>query len=357
MHICSVINSLQQGGAENLLVSLVEQTPEDIDHTVCHFGWDSTLEEALIDAGATVVNLDFSVPYDLRGIRRLRRVLSGDADLLHAHLPPAVIAGRMAALGTGVPVVSTHHNVPDNYGVFSRRVERFTRPLDHVTVAVSDGVRHAHPWVPGETWQTIHNGIDVAGFEERVDEADADAILDKWGVAADDVMLNIARYSPQKRQADLALAMRYLRERDAHLFVVGWGQLEGEIRDAAVEAGVAERVTVTGRVPEVEPYYAAADIFVSPSVREGLPITFLEAMAASLPVVAADIPGVRELVNDEVGRLVAPEDSRALAEAVAAVLDDDPTALGASARRRAAAEFDITRTVAAYADLYWGVVG
>jgi len=357
MHVCSVINSLQQGGAETLLVSLVKHSPEDINHTVCHFGWDDTLEQLLTDAGATVVNLDFSMSYDPRGIRRLRHVLSGGVDVLHAHLPPAVIASRMAALGTGVPVVSTHHNVPDNYGGFSRRVERLTRPLDYMTVAVSDGVRHAQPRVPGEEWRTIHNGIDVVGFEERVNGADADVVRNEWGVDADDVLLNIARYSPQKRQTDLARAMHHLRERDAHLFVVGWGNLEGEIHKAAVEAGVAERVTVTGRVPDVEPYYAAADLFVSSSVREGLPITLLEAMAASLPIVATDIPGVRELVSDEVGRLVPPEDPQILAEAIAAVLDDEQTALGASARRRVKAEFDITKTVAAYAELYREVAG
>ena len=353
--VCLLVNTLQPAGAEGLLLDVVERAADRVTFTVCHLGGDDTLRDRFEAAGATVHDLRFSFPYDPRGIARLVHILRGSVfNVLNTHLPPSMVVGRAAGALAGVPVISTHHTVPEDYGLVSGTVERLTRRLDARTVAVSEGVADANGDSDDPRWSVIYNGIDVEAFADRVAAADGDAVCDRHGVDADRVLLNVGRYESAKGQTHLIDAMARVVEEghDAHLFVVGFGSLESELTTRARRRGIEDHVTVTGRVPAVEPYYAAADGFVLSSLLEGFGIVLLEAMAAALPVVATDIRGVREVIVDgETGRLVPPGDGAALADAMATLCVGDID-WGAAGRARAAETFDISRTADAYVDLY-----
>jgi glycosyltransferase involved in cell wall biosynthesis len=125
---------------------------------------------------------------------------------------------------------------------------------------------------------------------------------------------------------------------DAHVILVGDGPLRGELEQQAVDLGVSDRIHFVGRQEDIPSWLAAMDVFVLPSLFEGLPLSILEAMAAGLPVVATAVDGTPEAVEGGVtGRLVPAEDAGALAAALVDVLKTPGLAarLGAAGHARA----------------------
>jgi|GEM_PF-569953 len=338
LRVCFLINKLAPDGAPTIVLNLVEQTrDQQFDFTVCFFGGDDTLQKDFEDAGARVV--DFGAvgefpQFDPRSLPRMLRFFHrASFDILHCHLPYSQSLGRLVGSVADIDqIVSTQHNVPANYHPIERVAERITRPLDSRTIAVSEGVQTAFTGESevfhhdaGRQWTTIPNGIDADAFAGSVDAADGSVVRQEWNLSGSDPLyLNVARYEPQKRQETLIEAMEEVVDSvpSAHLLIVGWGSLEASLREKVQNAGLSQAVTVTGRVPEIHGYYAAADAFVSASAFEGLPVTILEAMAAECPVVATDIDGVREVVLDgETGRLVTPEEPTQMAAAMRELAD------------------------------------
>lgn len=367
LRVCQVVGRLGSGGRESLLRDIVENSGPAVSHEVCAMDAADPVAADFERAGAPVFDVRADSHFDVGALVRVWRFLRhGGFDVVHAHGPtsqvPVRVLGRLA--GTG-GVVSTHHIVREEHGRWMDRLERLTRPLDAVTVAVSRSVRDSYA---AEDWRVVTNGIDVDSFRADVDSfrADVDAATgtDRPDQLpdADPLFLNVGRYTPQKAQADLVAAMPAVLESlpDAHLCIVGGrGSLADDLRTSAYAEGVADRVTVTGRVPSVAPYYGYADAYVSSSLNEGLPIVVLEAMAAGLPVVATDVPGNRDAVIDgETGVLVPPQNPDQLAEAMVRVVttgDDDR--LGERGLERVRERYSIQRTVAEYCSLYREVAG
>jgi len=369
IRVCFLTNKLAPDGAPTIVLNLVERAQQhNFDCTVCFFGGDDTLQQDFENTGARVVNFGAVGEYpqfDPRSLPHMLRFFhQASFDILHCHLPYSQSLGRLVGLVSDIDhIVSTQHNVPSNYHPVERLAERATRRLDTATVAVSGGVESAFtgsdPTRPTEQgpWGTIQNGIDVDAFAESVAEADSSNVRAEWDVVdADPLFVNIARYQPQKAQRDLIAAMERVLEQlpSAHLLIVGWGSLESDLRSAVRERGLTDSVTVTGRVPEIHGYYAAADAFVLSSKFEGLPVTLLEAMAAGCPVVATDIPGVREVVADgETGTLVQPTNPAALAAALVGMSDEARReAFATAGRKRVKEQFSVGRMAADYLELY-----
>lgn len=369
MRLCYLINQLAPGGAPTLVRDIIAELEDNTSVTVCFIEGDDSLVDDLRRNGAEVVDFGAAVKFDPRALFRMVRFFSRrDFDIIHAHLPYAQILGRVCArFGNAEAIVSTQHNVPANYHPVTRTLERFTRPLDDATVAVSEGVErafrggsHRYDGTLVDGWCTIYNGIDVEGFTSAVESADCPT---KHAMIGDDdiVFLNVSRYVPAKAQDDLIDAMAVVAEElpGAHLFVVGWGPHEGQLRDRVRDRELSNNVTVTGRVPSVHEYYSMADVFVSSSHFEGMPIAHLEAMAAGLPVVATNIPGVDEVVLEgQTGILVPRRDHRVLAAAMLEMADAGyREGLGSAGRQRAVDEFSIKQTVASHRTLYKTLTG
>jgi glycosyltransferase involved in cell wall biosynthesis len=174
-------------------------------------------------------------------------------------------------------------------------------------------------------------------------------------------IISVGRIAPPKDFLTLLRAVARL-ERDAvELTLVGDGPERAAVENEIANLGLAKTVTLAGEVTDVTCRLADADVFVLSSSSEGFPISLLEAMAAGLPVVAADVGGVREAIEDGVtGHLFAAGDIDALAAKLAA-LAAEPAArrrLGEAARARAAADFSLSqwrdRHVRLYDDLIAG---
>jgi glycosyltransferase involved in cell wall biosynthesis len=168
-------------------------------------------------------------------------------------------------------------------------------------------------------------------------------------------VLYAGRLSPEKGVDVLLDAWAMARRRGAlgTLCLVGEGPERADLERRARDHGILGAVRFAGPADDVAPWLGAADAFVLPSRTEGLSVALLEAMAAGLPVVATDVGGTRDAAGGA-AVLVPPDDPRALAEALAAVLEapEQAATLGEAARRRVLSRFGIQLVARRHLDLY-----
>jgi len=182
------------------------------------------------------------------------------------------------------------------------------------------------------------------------------------GLTADDFVLGcVSRWDPVKRFEILLQAVRRLASRipGLALLLVGGGGEEARIRRLVAETGLQDRVIFTGFLGNPTRVYGILDLYVATSLKEGLPLAPLEAMGASLAIVATDVPGHRDvIVRDRTGLLVPAEDSAALAEAIASLAADPDRRrrMGEAGRQRVLDHFAIQSMVARTADVYQGAL-
>jgi glycosyltransferase involved in cell wall biosynthesis len=274
-----------------------------------------------------------------RELRRLR------PDLVHTHLVHADVYGTLAALGTGVALVSTKHN-DDRFrtGPF-RFVERRLARRASRLIAITEALRRFtidEVGLPAGKVDVVHYGLD--------------ALPEPWAPNRDlglpvgaRVLLCVARLVPQKGVDVAVAALPRIRERhpDAVLVVLGEGPDRPRLQ--------ADGLYLPGRVGDVAAWYERAEVVVHPARWEGFGLALLEGMLAACPVVASAVSSVPEIVVDgETGLLVPPDDPQALTDAVARLLDDRvlAAAYGRAGVARARAEFSVERMVERTAEVY-----
>ncbi len=287
-----------------------------------------------------------------------RRIRAEAPDLIHTHMVHADAYGSLAAHVLRTPFVSTRHN-DDRYllGPF-RYVDRGLMHGVRKIVAISDAVRtfHVAAGLPAGKIETIHYGLD------DVPAAPSELTPDALGVPAEaPLVLAIGRLIAQKDHATLleAFARVAAERQDARLAILGWGPLEQQTVAHARRLGLAERVLVPGRV-EPRDWLARADVFAHTSRWEGFGIVLLEAMLASLPIVATRVSAVPEIVVDgETGLLADPGDATAIADHLLGLLDDPGRrrTLGERGLARARSEFSVARMTDRTAGVYERAVG
>jgi glycosyltransferase involved in cell wall biosynthesis len=252
---------------------------------------------------------DVTALVELRAL--VRRV---HPDIVQINSTKAGMLGRLALIGTGIPVVFTAHGWAfsgrrGRGGLAAVMVERMTAPLSTAIVCVSDwDLRLAidRRLAPPARLHAIHNGIVVGAPPP-----------DRGPWPADPVLVCVARLAPPK---DLGLLLAALAEDGLaawRLRVIGDGPERGRLETRARTLGVADRVEWLGHRTDVSEQLAIADAFVLPSRWEGLPYSILEAMVAGLPVVASRVGGIPELIVDGVTGFLTERDSvPALADAL-----------------------------------------
>lgn len=285
-------------------------------------------------------------------------------DVIHAHM---VVPDGWAAAAVGaelnVPVVATGHradvlDVPARGPRDAARVGEAMEAIDQVvTVSAAIGQAAESLGRPRRPVKVIPNGADAEVFRPR----DPQEARIRLGLPVDEQIISfVGKLVPRKGVDTLIEAMGLLAAREAptpFLAMAGIGEMQEQLVARAEELGIADRVHFEGKIPhdEVAWWMAAGDLFVLPSLSEGLPTVVCEAMACARPVVATAVDGTPEIVRDgETGFLVPPRDAEALAAALARVLDDP--ALAAGMRERALAISGETYTwdanAAAYIEIY-----
>jgi len=274
----------------------------------------------------------------MRLAQRLRRE---QVQVLHTHLSTASLIGGLAARLAGVPAVATVH------GLNSRTCFMHAREI----IAVSQAVRShlAAQGVPESRLRVIYDGIDLQHYREAPDPAPLRARL---GVAPQDMLIgSVGRLGREKGNAYLieAAAILWTRERlPVRVLLVGEGRERRALQEDARRCRIADRVIFAGFQREVVAYQAALDVLCLPSLKEGLSLSALEAMALGRPVVASRVGGTPEVVADgQTGVLVEPANPEALAAAIARLLRDPEEArrMGEAGRERVERVFDIEQMV------------
>lgn len=146
-------------------------------------------------------------------------------------------------------------------------------------------------------------GVDVDRFQEQKADAEAKAKFRRYFQMPEhaNILLSVGELSKRKNHQLMIAALAKLSSPNVYYMICGQGKLEHKLLMQAQKAGVAERVRIVGFQKEVEMFYQNADIFVLPSLQEGLPVALMEAMAAGMPCVVSDIRGSRELIDENGG--------------------------------------------------------
>lgn len=192
-------------------------------------------------------------------------------------------------------------------------------------------------------------------------ETDAFAPLRRSGDPATRTVVSVARLSAEKGIDVLLEAWKRVVSQTSsavRLVLVGDGPERGALERQARESALNGSLVFAGQVRDVRPFLQHGDLFVLPSRSEGLPNALLQAMSVGLPCIASRVGGVQELITDGVnGRLVEPEDPRALAEALLQLLSDQEEAgrLGAAARQTVEQHYSFRQMVDRYAACYQGL--
>lgn len=340
-----LINSLAPGGAERSLVELLSPllaggvSPILVCLTRSDIGFEPEVREGGFD-------LRFVESTRLPGrIREVSAILRAEKPrLLHTTLFDSDIVGRLAAWGTGIPVLTTLANTtydpariagdtnlsPGKVNLV-RAIDAFTarRLTDHFH-AVSEAVKESaveHLGVDPGLVTVVRRGRDPGRLGMRSDDRRRLARESLGFDAEARLILTVGRHEYQKGQAHLIDAFARIsgRQPSAVLLIAGReGNASESLRRKAEEGGVADRVRFLGHRADVGDLMAAADVFVFPSLWEGLGGVLIEALALEVPIVSSDLAATREVVGADgaSGILVAPGDVGALAAAIEDLLND-----------------------------------
>jgi glycosyltransferase involved in cell wall biosynthesis len=334
------------GGSERHLLTLLPALAErGLD--VAFVGLDDPAWDASDFYGAlTVPAMRLRSPRDVDPLLLARLLRGLRADVVHTHLVHADVYGGVAAKLRGTTLVSTKHNDdPFRRGPFRHLERQLLRMADRI-VTITDALRDFTIQQVGadeSKVQTIHYGLD--GLPEAWGENPADDVP-----AGARVLLSTARLTAQKG-IDVAIRALASLPDDTVLVVLGEGPERAQLEKLARELGVERRVFLLGRVPDVTAWLRRATVYVHPARWEGFGLGVLEAMHASLPVVATRASSLPELVvNGVTGLLVPIDDPDALGAAVVHALAEPQ--LGAAGRERALSEFSVARMADRHAALY-----
>lgn len=340
-----LINSLLPGGAERSLVELLAPlaasgvSPLLVCLTRSEIGFEQEVADGSFD-------MRFVTATHLPGrIREVRSILRAEKPrLLHTTLFDSDIAGRLAAVGTGVPVLTTLANTTydpariTGDANLSRGKVSLVKAVDSLTAraltdhfhAVSDAVKSSavnHLGIDPDRVTVVRRGRDPVRLGRRTEERRRLA-REHLGFGPDArLVLTVGRHEYQKGQVHLieAFAAISARQTTAVLLIAGReGNASGALHRTAHETGVADRVQFLGHRADVGDLMTAADVFVFPSLWEGLGGVLIEALALEVPIVSSDLAATREVVGENglSGILVAPGDVDELASAIEGLLDD-----------------------------------
>jgi len=356
--IAHLIESDGPGGAERVVADLASAFQAAGARTVVFVpadgeGW---LARQLIGSGVEIERFRLDRPLSPACARSMAAAFRRHrVDVAHSHEFSMAVYGAWASWLAGVHHVITMHGSRYYAGRLRRRAAL------RAAVARSDSVVAVSHQLADQISRDLfvrRSCIDMVANGVRCAPGEGTAVREELGLGPDDTLLvAIGNLYPVKGHRYLVEAMALLADRHPalHLAIAGRGELAPAIAACAAQHGLGSRVHLLGLRADVAAVLAAADVFVLPSLSEGLPLALLEAMFAGRPIVASDVGEVRRaLAGGDAGMLVEAGDAGQLAAALEDLLADASRArdLAARARTRAAAEYDVSHMVRRYGSIY-----
>lgn len=375
MRVLHLVYAFYRGGLESWLLRMLQEIPRDVcAMDVACMGKDTGPWAHQAQAlGAKVLHCPLN-PAHIGFMRGLQRVLrEGDYDLVHNHLGvysgfPVWIAKR-----EGVPVITTFHNtdfstatlwwlrlplIRDLRRLYSRWSIGYAARNSDILSGVSGAVlneiiadrnelqNNSRVLYLGVPLPDIPSARERAGFRESLG-LDCDAPL----------IIHVGRFIEQKNHSGLIEIFRRVLQAcpEATLLLVGEGPLRSRIEEIVRSRGMGESVRFLGFRDDAPDLVAECDLFLLPSIHEGLPVVALEAQAAGVPLVGSNVPGLAEAVDDGKTALLHPvEDVQGMADSAARILADREFAdrLGSAGQARIAEFFSAKAAAVRLLNMY-----
>lgn len=356
MRVLWMIDGLGHGGAENLMPALLKTLKNQVD--------DPRVCVLTVRAGNPIASEleKIGIPVDLIKVHNLRDfsnlwrlfqyIRCHHPDIIHTQLETSDILGTFYGKLLGIPSVSTMHTLD----VQSKKIKEYVRNwlrwkclnlISRRIIVVSEFTRQHYIGLGFKSSKllTLYNGIDLCSFTQ--DGTNSPSKTDLFGVPGDSVVVTtVAVLREQKGIQYMLHAIKALVAQVPNLYyvIVGDGGHRESLEYMAKSLGIADHVVFMGHRTDIPQILAASDLFAYPSIKDALPTVLLEAMAAGVPIVASQIDGIPEIVENEVsGLLVPPANPSALTDGCLRVLCDSNLSnrLTAAAHSKIEQHFDI----------------
>ncbi len=351
-------------GAERVVIELAKHLPEfGVSAAVCvpiQPGEESEFLEVARENRVQVCELAINGPFDLGAIPKIRRMArESDIDIVHGHGYREDLYA-LSCRSFALPFATNHlWKRTDTRLRLYAKLDAVLLRFFHTVIAVSNEIRAdmIERGIPSGRVHRIANGIELSNRSP-----DQQSVRSELGIRSDEIV--VTTVSSLTSEKNIAMAIRafdiaHQNNSLLRMMVVGSGPDETELRQLALNLGQEKSILFLGRRSDVPTILANSDIFALPSRKEGLPIALLEAMAASLPVVATDVGDVSLVVSDENGALVPNEDLDKFANSIARLAGSYPgrRSLGCAARLAVEQNFSARAMARSYAKLYRDAAG
>ncbi len=351
IHVVHVIGSLQTGGAEKMLLNFLKAADkEKFKHTILCLTSSGDMAGDIQGTGIDLVvrKVRFrNFPKDIHGLANWFR--AEDVRIVHSHMFFASLWSRIAGLRAGVPIlITTEHGKEPWKKWWQVKLDRFLSGKTFRHIAVSEDVRDIRinrDGVSPDRIIMIPNGVPIP--PKNSDSGVRNRIRAEFGIEERaPVVGTVGRMIEAKDYPLMLKALGLARQAspELHWLQVGDGPEREKVMNLAEEMGLSASVSFAGRRSDVGDLLEAMDIWVMSSIREGLPVALLEAMAAGKTIVGTNVGGIPDAVEHEVSALlVPPQNAEELAGSMVMVLNERSLAenLATAARDRAQRDFGI----------------
>lgn len=353
--ILHIITGIDIGGAENHLLSLIKGLDKSrYNIAIAYLKGNGELREQFEKMGISPIYVGMKFNGDFIALWKLCRLIKKNRyDIVHTHLFHADIYGILAAFLAKTPIIiSSEHNEEQFlkkkiYSLLHRWVSLPCKKLialsEHVKkYMLATGIRDANKI------EVVYYGLDWSKYDNL---GDYSYIRKEFKIGEEEKLIGtVARLTEQKGLNYLLKAFARVLETEpkCKLIIVGRGGLEKELKDLSRKLRIEDKVIFTGFRKDIPEIMSNIDIFVLPSLWEGLGLVLLEAMAAKKPIVATNVGAIPEIVLDgKTGILVLPANTEALADGILRLIKQRNLAktMGEAGRERLEVHFGIEKMV------------
>ena len=288
------------------------------------------------DYGITLRHIDFNRnpvnPKNLKAMRQLTSLLKTEHfDAVHCNTPIGGLAGRICSAKAGVkPVIYQEHGFHFWHGaplinwMLYYPVEKSLSKRTDILITIARDDYELAKKMRAKTVKYVHGvGVDLSSFERRSDNERNLSLRMALGIPDDAlVLLSVGELNKNKNHKVVINALNKLQRKDVFYVICGTGNKKEYLQSLISKYGLQNRVILPGFRTDVSEFYKMADLFVFPSLREGIPGAVMEAAATGVTVIASDIRGIRDIITDP-GYRFSPTDADELSKLIERTLSRD----------------------------------
>lgn len=307
-------------------------------------------------------------PGNLKAYTKLKKVIdAGGYDIIHCHTPVGAMLTRLAAKQArknGTKVFYTAHGfhfykgAPAINWLLYYPVEKWLSRYTDVLITINkEDYERAKTFKAGRVCYVPGVGIDLKKFatSDELHKEKRSWLCKEFDIPEDAmILLSVGEVNKNKNHRVVIEALGKLKRKDIYYVICGRGPLRDAYVSLAEQLNIGKQVILTGYRTDVADFYKAADVFVFPSFREGLPVSVMEAMASGLPIIATSIRGSSDIVKEAInGKLLKPDDVDGFANVIEAFRNKELLNSIAKTNAQEAGKYDLNAVIKLYQEAYF----